>query len=431
MSNEPNADLSPTLIRSSNGDVQMHFTTEDLIRWEQLDLIPAHLVNGQLNSIAKASERGERIKEFKEKFPNASFEEMAKEVFGIPKILTQEESEQFHTEMNQSIELHKLLLDKWVHLEKAYVPEILDPLFKNVDSTTEFGITRFIADQMNHLPGLLENAKVEQTGTNEYEIRASKDLGKDGVKKLIFSHPITAQSDESANEIAEEIKLKLLGIRHKMWHACWLYANEIRKTQFTASVNDLMKSCYPNREAKFSAQEKEDFYEELRLLRLPEFTLTGVAEGKKGKPTEYKYNIPLLRVGGAIGEPGKTGGPPDKIFIDLCAITPIPPKSEKMRFVGVPIKKRILELNAQDCTLAFFLQLRKNQITEGDPEKEKTTPHYDFSIDQLIEVAVLQPTFNSNPTMGRKRLTDKLTRSKEKGIIKNFKQIQDKFRIWW
>jgi len=422
---------TPVLIRDEQNNAQISFTAEDVNRWIKLGLIPPDLAANFLNSLEQSHLTNKNFKEFKEKFPNASQQEIMKEVFGIPKVLTTEESEKFLSNAKQSVDFHNFLVGNWEKLEKDTVPET--PLFKNIDQSTEFGIVRFIADQMNHLPNLLDNSKIEQIAANEYLIRSTKELREEGVKTLVFSYPITAQNEEEAYETAEKMKEKLLGIRHKMWEACWLYANYVNKIQFTVSINELMKSCYPNREAKFSAKDKEGFYEELRLLRLAEFTLIKTVTNKNNTTTTYKYNIPLLRVGGSLTEGAVSSGPPDKIFIDLCAITPMPSKSEKMIHVAAPIKKSSLELKAQDCTLAFFLQVRKNQIYIG--KKDIDPPHFDFDMSQLIEAAVLQKTFNSNPTMGIKRLQEKLERAKDKGIIKNHKKIPSKsrtiIRIWW
>jgi hypothetical protein len=313
------------------------------------------------------------------------------------------------------------------HLFDYFFLDDAEPLFHNVDTSQEFGVVRFIADQMNHLPSLLEEASVDKIGPNEYIIKAKKDLDSDGIRTLIFSHPLTAQTDESAREIAEMIKGKLLGIRHKMWQACWLYANEVKETQFSASVHDLMKACYPERSAKFSSKEKENFYEELRLLRFAEFTLRGETALRNGKSVEYKYNIPILRVGGSVGEIGVIDGPPDKVFIDLCAITP-PPIKEKMRFVAARIKRRTLELHAQDCPIAFHLQLRKNQILGGS---EESGNHADFKIEHLVITSGLQKTYQINPTVGIKRLLEKISRAQDKGIIKKFKRIEKNVRVWW
>jgi hypothetical protein len=417
----------PEFIRDELGTPRFHFTTEDMKRWKALGSIPSELADNFFYALEEDLEKERKLKDFKEKFPNASQEEIMKAVLNIPRALTKEESEETLRKGKLSIELHEFLVEHWPTLEKPHDVEELDPLFKNINPIVEFGIVRFIADQMNHLPSLLEEVTLEQIGTNEYLIKAKKDLDDGGVKTLIFSHPITAQSEKSAHEIAKTIKDKLLGIRHKMWQACWLYANEVKKLQFSAPIHDLMKACYPNREAKFSANDKEVFYEELRLLRLAEFTLTGTITPKTGKPIEYKYNIPILRVGGALGEAGTIGGPPDKIFIDLCAITPAPTK-EKMRFVAAPIKKRTLELNAQDCPLAYYLQVRKNQILGGEMDRGDPS---DFKIDQLIVAAGLQNTYRSNPTVGVKRLLEKFARALEKEIISKCKRIDNIIKVWW
>ena len=99
-----------------------------------------------------------------------------------------------------------------------------------------------------------------------------------------------------------------------------------------------------------------------------------------------------------------------------------------MLFIAAPIKKKSLELNAKDSFLSFFIQVRKNQVTAGEKNQ---TDHYDFKIKQLIEEAALIGTFESNPTVGKKRLVEKLERAKEKGIFKSFVLLETSIRIYW
>jgi len=420
----------PELKKDARGNVQFSFSSQHMERWNELGLIPKHLVDNLHNEAARLNDVSKKLKEAKEKNPDMSTEGLINQVFDLPRVLTPEESEQLLNEGRLQGEFHNFLIQNWEQLEQAVTEPPLAPLFKNVDPVNEFGVVRFIADQMNHLPDLLANARVERVGKNEYVIIARKNL-QDELKTLTFNHPMTAQSQESAEIIAESIKEKLLGLRTKMWLACWLYANEIKKIQFSVPIIDLMKACYPERKSQFSAKEKEKFYEELRLLRLAEFTLSGKYLRKNGKSTDYKYNIPLLRVSGAIGEDGTTNGPPHKVLIELCAITPLPPQKEKMRFVAAPMKKKTLELIDHDCGLAFFLQLRKNQLSSGDDEKLKAVPFHDFAIEQLISEASLTGTFSSNPRVARQRLLEKLSRAKEKKIVSNFSRIENFIRVWW
>lgn len=325
--------------------------------------------------------------------------------------------------MTHSGETHKILEEKWNVLSGFFQNDSTEQLYRYIDKKREFGIARFVADQIQHLPGLLQNSIIKQTSHQTYSIYAEESLGK---KKLIFSHPLTAKNEEDAKLIAEGIKSKLVGIRNKMWLACWNYANKVSDTGFSASIVDLMKECYPERTSTFSTKERREFYEELQLLRFGEFTLKW-SEGKKGKQISYEYKIPILRVGGAIGEVGKDRDSLNKVYIDLCAITPTPIK-ETLLYVGAPIKKTIFNLGAGENFLAQFLQVRKNQLDGGDSKKQKTS--HSFSIEQIITVAGLNKTYESNPRMGRKRLIDRLGKIVKEGIVSSFEIKKNRKKVF-
>lgn len=411
---------------------QLLFTTDQVKQWQNEGITPNDLSKRYLKEIEQCSKQsaiqGQKLTEYYDQFPDATPEEMIKAVFNVPRTLSQKESDQHLSKRKNIVEFHDFLLKNWERLETEIITKQLGRLYNTVDPFAHFGIARFIADQMNHLPTLLDSAKIQKTGENEYRITAVKELKENRIKTLEFSYPFTAQNLNDAHNLAEKIKEKILGKCHKIWQACWLYANEIKQTQFMAPIIDLMKSCYPKRHANFSSKDKESFYEELRLLRLPEFTL--IKEEKR--TISCKFHFPFLKVEGSIGEFGSATQIPEKVSINLLAISP-KPVQEKMLYVGAPICKASLELNAKDCPLSFFLQIRKNQFHGG--KEERTSAKNDFPVGQLIVEAGLQKTHNSNPRVGIQRLSDKLERAKNKLIISNFQVIKNKYRwivrIFW
>lgn len=424
-------------LRKQPAETSMEYSSQDIQKLVDKGSIPRDLGEWFLKCLKEKEAQHAQLQEFIKDHPEIPDGEHCRQFFKESH-LTLEESAELYKNMSLSGQLLVLLLKNrnlLNALSKTEKPlqEILEPLFKNIDESSEFGIVRFVADQMNHLPVLLGGAKIEQVSQSEFLIRTEKNLDKSEKKRLQFTFPITAQNIEDAREISERVKDKLLGIRHKMWQACWLYGNKVKKTQFTAPIIELMKSCYPDR-GHFSAEDKKKFYEELSLLKQAEFALIGTVlkkSGKKGqtKLVQYKYNIPILRVGGALGKPGILDDVPNEVLIDLCAITPTPPPDEKMQFVAAPIKKTTLELAAKDCSLAFYLQVRKNQLWAG--KKTEKLQSYSFKIDNLIVQAGLQPTFEANPTMARKRLVEKLERAQEKGVLRSFERIDETIRVCW
>ena len=146
--------------------------------------------------------------------------------------------------------------------------EMPSSLYKSVDPTTEFGIARFIADQVNHLPRLLENATVTACGSpSNYKIYADKKLSRG--QKLSFNYGFIARTDKEAMEIAGKIKKKLTGTVLKIWLACWEIGNERKKLSFSVLLTEIMKRCHPERKSYFSEKEKEEFYEEIKRLKIP------------------------------------------------------------------------------------------------------------------------------------------------------------------
>ena len=302
-------------------------------------------------------------------------------------------------------------------LQKLFPINMPATIYNNVDTTTEFGVARFMADQVYHLSSLLNVASIEYYGEVNFGISASKLISND--KQLGFSYRFTATDSEEAKKIAAHIKQQLNGIMRRIWLAAWSVGDEIKKHTFSISLLKLMKACYPERTTNFSGSEIEDFYQTLKSMKPAEFILSRKYKSKQKGKQKYlvaKFIISFLQVHFELGEENKT---PNEVVISLYNVTPLPPKEEKTRYVGVPIKKGTLNLNSKDTALALWLQTRINQ-KEGGGSKKKNVNSEHFSRSQLIEESNLQKTDASNPRMANKQLREKLQRCKDEGIISEY-----------
>ena len=262
------------------------------------------------------------------------------------------------------------------------------------------------------------------------EIPSAEDLTKDS--RLSFVHRFTAGSEESAKEIASHLVNQLNGIMRKVWSAAWVIGNEKRKMSFGVSILQLMRACNPDRESNFGTSEIDEFYQTLKSMEPAQFILerTIGTRKKRGRIVDetIKYNISLLKVSAEKGEINKT---PDSIFINLFDVTPLPTKAERTGLVGMPVKRKTLEMNAKDVSLAMWLQTKINQI-RGGGKKEKDIKFHDFQRSALIEAANLQNTDAANPRVANARLLKKLNECKKAGILLKIPtKIGDVVQLRW
>jgi len=315
-------------------------------------------------------------------------------------------------------------------LQRIFPTNMPATVYRNVDPATEFGVARFMADQVYHLSSLLNVAEVIHYGEVNYGILASKQITPDN--RLDFSYRFTATDPEDANKIAMHIKQQLNGIMRKIWLAAWSIGDEIKKQIFSVSLLRLMRACHPERSSNFSEREIKEFYQTLKSMKPAEFILVKryKKQGKRKTIEEHeaKFIISFLQVHFESGEKNKT---PSEVLISLYDVTPLPTKREKNRYIGAAIKRNTLNLHAKDTAFALWLQTRINQL-KGGGIKKKEISSYDFPRSVLIEEANLQRTNTSNSRMANKQLLEKLQRCKEEGIIKKFpSRIGETIKLHW
>ena len=214
--------------------------------------------------------------------------------------------------------------------------QIPTPFFKGLDSTQEFGISRFVADKMYHLPTLLGSTILEQIKDGIYLVSAEhKDSSNNSIK---LEHRFKATNNEEAEKLYERISSQLAGIQLKIWISCWKLANgkeALLYSFFSCFLTELMNITYQERNGNFTTDEKIDFYEHLKSLEQTKFVLSK-PQRKKKKTDETIYRkieISLLEIGAR--DEGEYDKYPQQLTICLLKF---PPNPEKIVFVGAAFK---------------------------------------------------------------------------------------------
>ena len=142
--------------------------------------------------------------------------------------------------------------------------QITPTFYRNIDTSEEFGVSRFVADRVYYLPKLLENASLTFIQDTSYLVSAeSKDPNGNSIK---LEHRFKATSESEAHNLYEKIYYQLAGVQLKIWLACWRLGDELRRYSYTCQLIDLMKIAYPERKGRFSVSDRTEFYDHLKSL---------------------------------------------------------------------------------------------------------------------------------------------------------------------
>ncbi|NNM43454.1 MAG: hypothetical protein HKM07_03845 [Chlamydiae bacterium] len=338
------------------------------------------------------------------------------ELFEVPQDFVQDSTEDM--ELLQKISelpakekkrLHEALMHEeksteTITIEQDERNKIEERFYRTIDSKQEFGISRALADKTYYLPQLLTSPElIRQEGTTTYIIKSSTPDSNRGT--ITLEHRLQASSEEEADLIAEQIVERLRGILHKIWMGTWKLANELKRFTFTFKLKDLMELCYPERDTKFQAHEKVEFYEHLRSLENTKILYTRKGEAEKYHSIEFR----LLEI---HHKSGKKEDHPQELTITILNAPSL--QNEKLAFVGAAFKHKTLELHVDDMSLASWIQVRKSQLKDNGP------PTISVDEDFLFKLARLEGTAKKNKSVAKKRLVDKLNRLIEKEVILNF-----------
>lgn len=291
--------------------------------------------------------------------------------------------------------------------------QITSTFYRNIDTSEEFGVSRFVADRVYYLPKLLENATLTFVQDTSYLVSAeSKDSNGNSIK---LEHRFKATSEKEAHKLYEKIYFQLAGVQLKIWLACWRLGDELRRYSYTCRLTDLMKIAYPERKGRFSVLDRTEFYDHLKSLEQTKLvfskpkTSTSKPNPKNANSTKkdlfQSFEIPLLQILSRVG--GEEDKYPMQISISIMNLFPHP---GKMAFVGTAFKLKTLDLHADDTQLATWIQTRKGQR----PDDAFLTIDREF----LIKLSRLQRTDASNRSVATKKLLLKLQRLAAIGVIK-------------
>lgn len=285
---------------------------------------------------------------------------------------------------------------------------IEEGFYKTVDSKEEFGISRFVADRVYHMPQLLKNIELKrQKGTNTYILQSDqKDSSGSGIR---LEHRFLASCPEEATKISEIVVKRLQGVQNKIWMATWQLANQLERFTFTCELTKLMKLCYPERDSHFNSAEKIEFYEHLRGLENTKIIFKRkrrkYSRSKHKSSEEYiEYEIRLLEIHGKIVAHDSY---PNEITLTILNTSAF--QNETTAFLGAAIKNKTLELHSDDASFALWIQTRKSQRMGVECIK--------LDRDSLYRLAGLQKTSETNRSHANKLLLVKLRRLMDKGIL--------------
>lgn len=285
---------------------------------------------------------------------------------------------------------------------------IEEGFYKTVDSKEEFGISRFVADRVYHMPQLLKNIELKrQKGTNTYILQSEhKDSSGNSIR---LEHRLLASCSEEATKISEIVVKRLQGVQNKIWMATWQLANQLERFTFTCELTKLMKLCSPERESHFNSAEKIEFYEHLRSLENTKIIFKRKRKKysrSKNKPKEeyMEYEIRLLEIHGKIVAHNSY---PNEITLTILNASAF--QNEATAFLGAAIKNKTLELHSDDASFALWIQTRKSQRMGSESIK--------LDREYLYILTGLQRTSETNRSHANKLLLVKLRRLMDKGIL--------------
>ncbi len=390
------------------------FTAEapaDIDHFEQLQFL-----NAETNQITRTIPRTHvlHIDDTEIEFENADTRSV-KDILGKIDALSKEEKEKLKQALAKPNPLTTLDGRKKSQAEYAEVKdaietiitlpqEVQEKLYKTIDSSQEFGISRFVADRIYHLPTLLKEPSLKrQEGTNTYIVRAEERDSKGN--KIMLEHRFPSKSEEMAEKTAELVIHRLQTVQHRILLAAWQLANQLEQLTYTCELTVLMQHCYPERNSYFSTKEKVQFYEDLRSLENTKLVFSQKIKKRGAAKTVIEdYEIRLLEIEKKRGTQEKY---PSHITLTILNTKAL--QNQKMAFVSAAFKHKTLELHSDDTLLAQVIQTRKSQCMGKKFLR--------FDREYLIKLSGLMKTNESKKAVANKKLLEKFKRLEDKGVI--------------
>ena len=280
-----------------------------------------------------------------------------------------------------------------------------------------FATPKTIMDRIPYLPKLLEKSELKRYKDGSYKVLSSIQAGAMGTIGLEYTVPF--MDDKTPEQIHERYKQVMIEDAMGTYLACWDYATYKGFFNFLADLTDIMAMDYDSeRESYFSVKEKKHFWEMLRLLEATKLTIT---LPYKGKWITVNHQMLGITITGAVQKDQELEvGYLDKVHYRVLSPDAFQEAAKWATEMATRISKGILTVPAEDIYFNLNLQIRAAQrqsYSGSQPLDEK----------YLIGVARIDKTHQANPSVGRKRLKEKLDRSKKAGIISDWEESEQKY----
>ena len=411
------AKVEPKMTKDASGNCQYLFSSEHVEIWGKKGAMPKELVDTFFEQLKKGYEQHLKMKEFKEKNPNSSHEDLMN-FLGVPRTLSPEESEKILEEGRRSIKFHEFLCKNWGKLIDSLEEENHHAgLFDNVEDDDKLGIARLVTDSMYHLNKLLKEASLENLYDNLWEAKSEIKNSKGEGISLVFS--FHASSEEEAGKTFEEYKKTMIGKGLKIWMAHWGLANDQGRTEYSCQMIDVMKMlAVDDRQAHFSVKEKQEHWAITKMLGMTK-VLREQTVRKKGTNTFITrwMEQPLLEILGGEKE-AETG---DR-YPELITVRVLAQQADMKGFVPAIYNKETYRLHPADASLAFVIQTRAAQRNRGETEL-----NFDWKF--LFEHGNLEGTAQSNQRTAKAITRKKMDKFQEKEIIEGWDEESSGMRI--
>jgi len=282
-------------------------------------------------------------------------------------------------------------------------------LFNNL-AEDEFGVSRLVADQLNHLTKLIDNLKAPKqviSGPKRGLYVMSSETTNSLEDTIRLEYEFTAKNQEEANEQAQDYIKRLRGSQLKILLACWYMGNLKSKRRSIFANYLIYEISYPDREAEsFTAKEKEDFFRDMLDLS---YTKIIVTKNKFSRSKIKQFIIPLVTVFGTSGHNLESDEELKKYpnVVEFSLFHNPEYEKEMLYRVGAAIKKKTLSSHENDILFSQWIQTRKSQLI-----KSKYIQFVDREELLLLAGINIQHTGMQNV-----RLLKKLKRLKEDGVI--------------
>lgn len=282
---------------------------------------------------------------------------------------------------------------------------------KGIDKKTSFVTSKVVMDRIPYFPQLLEKSELKRFKNGTYKIVSTLQTGTLGTIGLEYSVPYI--DGKTPEQIHKDYKRVMLEDAMNTFLHCWHFATRSESFNFLAKITDIMEGFdLHTKDYRFTPEQKGRFWEMLRLLEATrlyfEFShkeriITANHQMLEIKFTGKEQQIQELQMG----------------YLEELAFSVLDPEGfQEAAQLATKISKGTLNLPDEDIFLALQFQIRAAQR-----KSYKTSRATDEKY--LIKSAGLSKTFEANPSIGRKRLQEKLDRCKAAGAIADWEKTPE------